>query len=367
MYVAAADVPTNLPNTPNARTPKINRQIHKDIQASLLNQEENVPGTFHLKHNGITLVAQSVRKSGENYIVDFGESHGILDGGHSYKIIRQNQDAVGVDLSKQFVKFEIHTKVPSEWIPDMSGGRNTSVQVQPMSLANLAGKFDWIKAELSHPIYDQQIAWKEGDVGEYSARDIVSLMTCFNIDLYANEVGNTTHPVVAYERPAAALDTFEDEDKAESFKKCRPILRDMIELYERIRRDGRSLYNDAAPKRKGGSLAFVEKPRAKSKQWSFPIAGGSSEFRIMKGAAFPMLAAFRWLVETNEDTGEYQWRGGFDHVLQLWEELADELMEMTRGTSDDSGRNANAIGKSRSHWSNLHARVAMRDLMTRGA
>lgn len=364
MYVAAADVPRYLPNTPNARSPKINRQIHRDIEASLLSVGENVPGTFHLKHNGITLVAQSVRKSGENFIVEFGDEHGILDGGHSYEIILKCQGVEGADLSSQFVKFEIHTQVPNDWIPEMAGGRNTSVQVQPMSLANLSRKFDWMKAEFKGTSHADTIAWEEGDEGEYTARDVVAFLTCFNVDLYPNEVGNTTHPVVAYERPAAALDTY--EDKLAVFEKARPILKDLLVLYEIIRRDGRTRYNDAAPKRRGGALAFVEKSRSKSKPWTFPIAGGESEYRVMKGAAMPMLAAFRWLVEHDPDTGSYRWRGGFDHVLALWEELAVELMEMTRETSDDTGRNANAIGKSRSHWSNLHARVAMRDLMARG-
>ncbi len=187
MFVAACDVPNNIPNTPNARTPKINRQIHREIQWSLLDQGENVPGTFHLKHSGITIVAQSVRKSGENYIIDFGSSHGILDGGHSYEIIKDCQ-IIDIDLSNQFIKFEILTKVPDEWIAAISGGLNSSVQVQPMSLANLAGKFDWLKDELAIPKFTKNIAWKEGDAGEYTARDIVALLACMNIELYPNEV-----------------------------------------------------------------------------------------------------------------------------------------------------------------------------------
>jgi len=57
--------------------------------------------------------------------------------------------------------------------------------------------------------------------------------------------------------------------------------------------------------------------------------------------------------------------GGFDAVIDRWGDSAGELMRMTATASSELGRNPNAIGKSRNHWANLHARVAMRDLMAK--
>lgn len=47
------------------------------------------------------------------------------------------------------VKFEILCGIPNDWIADIAGGLNTSIQVQPKSPDNLAGKFNWLKEELS--------------------------------------------------------------------------------------------------------------------------------------------------------------------------------------------------------------------------
>jgi hypothetical protein len=85
----------------------------------------------------------------------------------------------------------------------------------------------------------------------------------------------------------------------------------------------------------------------------------------MNGASYPMLGAFRWMVEENQKTGDFRWKGGFDKVLERWAESAEELMRVTLAASSELGRNPNALGKSRNLWSGLHARVAMRDLLSR--
>ena len=82
------------------------------------------------------------------------------------------------------------------------------------------------------------------------------------------------------------------------------------------------------------------------------------EFRLHRKAgrveaeprrAFPMLGAFRWMV-VNTPNG-VAWRGGFDHVLKVWDESASELMRATQATSEEYGRKLTALGKSRNHWS----------------
>lgn len=360
LFVPISGVPEGLPNDPNARTPNTNKQVYREIAASLLDAGENVPGTFHLKHKGVTVLAQSVRKSGDNYVVELGEKHGILDGGHTYEIIQKNRARMDVSVPEdQYVKFEILTQIPNDWIAAISGGLNTSVQVQAMSLANLAGKFDWLKEVLDDPKYAKNIAWQEGDPGEYTARDIIALMTCMNIEQYPNDPGNTSHPVVAYEKASKALDAY--EDAPQQFERMAPILQDTLNLYEMVRYEAPRLWTQSGPRR-GNALAFVERRTGRAKTWQFPFIARESEHRVMKGAAFPMFAAFRWMVEIDGITAEYRWRGGFDLVRERWMEIAPELMEATIATSNDLGRKPDAIGKSRSHWSNLHARVAMRDL-----
>lgn len=353
LFVPASRVPTGLPFDPNAREPNINRRVYRTIESSLLNLEGE-PGTFHLKHRGITLVASSIKKkSDEEYTITFDDGHGILDGGHTYALLTKDRDE---DIPPdQFVKFEVLTNVPEEWIVDLAAGLNTSVQVQPMSLDSLAGRFNWIKEAIADKPYAGQIAWREGERGDFDARDIVSLLTCFNVGLYPNT--GDDQPIVAYEKKSQALRAYEEDQK--SFEKLGPILTDILTLHDTIRRDSRKYWNEAGGN--FGGLAFVESK--KRGNFSFPFTEMTSKYRLMNGALYPMLAAFRWMVE--EKGNKYRWRGGFTAVIERWEESAALLVRATAEASRELGRNPNAIGKSRNHWANLHARVAMNDLMGR--
>ena len=356
-FVRVGDVPAGLPLDPNARVPKIRRRVYREIEKSLLDQE-TTPGTFHLKHKGITVIASAVEKrDDETYLVTLGdgENHGIVDGGHTYELIMKNQ---GDELPEnQFVKFEILTGVPQAWIVDVAGGLNTSVQVQQFALDDLAKLFDWIKDELRDAPYFEKIAWRENEGGDFDARDIVSLLTLFNTDLFPNSTD--VQPIVAYERKSKALESF--EQNPDSYKRLRPILKNILELHDTIRLESQRHWNETGGK--FGKLAFVESKRRG--EFEFPFTGEAGKYRLMNGALYPMLGAFRWMVEDDPRSKNVRWRGGFRKVVGRWETSAAELMRATAQASTELGRNPNAIGKSRNHWSNLHARVAFRDLQAK--
>ena len=358
MLVNARDVPKGLPMDPNARIPNVRKRVYREVEKSLLNMDETEPGTFHLKHKGVTMLAQTVEQNKDNqneYEIVFEPGQGIVDGGHSYELIRRHIDA-GDLPEEQFVKFEILTNVPAAWIADIAGGLNTSVQVEPMSLDHLAGKFNWIKAQLDGEPYADKIAWKENETGDLDARDVISILTCFNIELFPNT--KDEQPVVAYEKKSKALQLFEDNQA--SYKKLAPLLTNILNLHDVIRKDSRDHHNEQGGK--FGALSFVE-ARERGEGFEFPFTGEHGKFRLMNGALYPMLAAFRWMVEVDKKSGNLKWRGGYNAVLKRWNDSAAELMKATATASSELGRNPNAIGKSRNHWANLHARVAMRDLI----
>jgi len=352
-FVPVRKVPKGLPLDPNARVPNTNRRVYQEIEKSLLNKE-GTPGTFHLKHKGITIVAEKVEeKRDDQYVVTLTKGQGILDGGHTYELLTMDRDE---ELPEnQFVKFEILTRVEDEWIVEVAAGLNTSMQVQAMSLDNLAKDFDWIKNTLKGESYYKEIAWRENEPGEFDARDLISLMTCFNVDLFPNK--KDTQPVIAYEKKSLALKFFEENPK--TYQRLEPILKDILVLHDTIRLESRDHWNEAGGS--FGNLAFVE--HRKRGEFAFPFTGKTGEYRLMSGALYPMLAAFRWMVSDDGKGKPVRWKGGFKEVLRRWEGSAEELVRMTVQVSNDLGRNPNAIGKSRSHWANLHARVAMRDLM----
>lgn len=107
MFVPVRRIPKGLSLGPNARTPNLNRRVYKDVDRSL-RDIDTIAGSFHLKHKGITLIAESVEKTGkEEYTVFFEDkkNHGIVDGGHTYELITSANQA---ELPKdQYVKFEI--------------------------------------------------------------------------------------------------------------------------------------------------------------------------------------------------------------------------------------------------------------------
>ena len=350
-------IPDGIGLDPNARRPNISKRVYRKVEASLLQQDESPKGTFHLKNKGITIIASSVKQLGDRKYEVALESgvHGIVDGGHTYELIVNNQENPEL-AADQYVNVEVRVGIPVEWIPEIAGGLNTSVQVQDMSLDHLAGRFEWLKDVLKKEMYYDTIAWSENDKGDYDARDIISMMLCFNVALFPNDTED--HPIAAYEKKSTALKLFEDNDR--SFKRMKPILKDILRFYDIVGKLGPELYNKL-PNTKAGSLAFVD--RRKRGKYRFQFTGEEDENRLTPGALYPMMAAFRWYVEDDPMSGTMKWRGGFASVLTAWNELGGELMRATTQTSNELGRNPQSIGKSRNHWSNLHSRVIKHDLM----
>ena len=62
MLVPANSLPAEIPLDPNPREQNVNRPVYRTVQRSLRQDDEGVPGTFHLKHRGITLIASHVKK-----------------------------------------------------------------------------------------------------------------------------------------------------------------------------------------------------------------------------------------------------------------------------------------------------------------
>lgn len=359
--VPVHNMPKGIPLDPNARRPKTSKRVYQKVEASLFDRDCE-PGTFHLKNKGITIVAQAVNATSKDTyeIVMVNGLHGIVDGGHTYTLITEAQASADLPTA-QYVAVEVRVGVPELWIPDIAGGLNTSVQVQDMSLDNLAGAFQWIKDDLKGAPYFAKIAWSENDPGEYDARDIVSLLSMFNIELHPNE--GDEHPVYGYEKKSVALKSF--EDKTASYKRMRPILKDILRMHDIIRRDYYFIWNGQVEGGKAGHLAFSEK---KSKGvWEFPFTGQKAEYRMVNGALYPILAAFRWFVTQDPLSGEIRWRDGFDAVLKAWEDDAVTLLKSTHEMSNQLGRNPQSVGKSRPHWANLHNIVAKRDLQRMAA
>jgi len=364
-------MPEGLPKGANPREQNIDRGIYRDIMKSLLN-EDCTPNTFHLKNKGISILAEEVTKAenDEELVVRFSSpEQGIVDGGHTYEIINSGKSKIA-ELNQgegnsinQYVKIEVLTGIDSNLITEIAGGLNTAVQVQRMSLADLGNEFEWIKEELAKKNFLQYVAFKQNEVKDFDARDIVRLLDLFNISEFPNN--GTAYPIRAYTSKESVLKHYlmkEDGQKeyVDNYRRLCPILNDILILHDTISAYGRDLYNEGGGKR-GGRLKFIEGDSKGHKLFKFPFIEKEGSYRLSGGALMPMLGAFRAAVIEDPKSKNIIWRnGGFSDVIRLWKEAAKDLMETTQETSEELGRNPNAIGKSKKHWAFLHNMIQRR-------
>jgi hypothetical protein len=371
LTVAARDFPAGISTSANARHPVgLNRRVYKDVRSSLEAQTAQL-GSFDLMNKGITILAENVRlvdkEKGLFDITIDVERGGIVDGAHTAKIIEEANSDETTPL-EQYVEVYVRTGVTDELISDIARGLNTGIQVAAQSIYNIAGVFDWLKEEIEDEAYGSAISWSESDDAEYDVRDLIGVLEVLNILDFPNDVTANKHPIAAYEKWSTPLKKFADdyEEHKENlsrskYHRLRPLLKEGLFLYDRIRHDFREIHNKAGGS--AGKLNIIEEGSTSRPEFEFPFAGLSgSHYRLTKGATFPILAAFRTFVEINPKTDEARWRGGFQRVLEIWDEAGPELVDETFQLTKDGVRNPDQVGKNRKHWASLYMRLQLRSL-----
>ena len=151
--VRAKDLPSGIRTDANARDPVgLNRRVYREVEESLFNRFA-FPGIFDLMNKGITILANKVKRIDEgNYEIDVLDGQGIVDGGHTYKIICDGQEDPELPLD-QHVDLHVRTGIDPEMISEISRGLNTGMQVKPHSLDHLDGKYEWVKDELKNELH----------------------------------------------------------------------------------------------------------------------------------------------------------------------------------------------------------------------
>lgn len=369
LTVRASDFPANISTAANARDPVgLNRRVYRDVRESLLGMT-SVPGTFDLMNKGITILADKVRlldKATQTYeiIVDV-EVGGIVDGAHTARLIEEAQDDDNVP-EEQHVEVFIRTGIVGQLRTDIAKGLNTGMQVAVQSIANIGGVFDWLKEEISKQPYADQISWKESDDCDYDVRDLIGVLEAMNVFDYPNDAGK--HPVAAYEKWSVPLQKFGQDyeefrefgGKGSKYYRLRGLLVDALHLYDLIRHDFLEMHNKAGGN--AGLLKIMEKASKKRGTFDFPFASelNATEYRLTKGATYPILGAFRNMVEIDPKTNEAQWQGGFKAVRKAWDKLGPNLIAEVFSATKEIGRLPDQIGKSRKVWTDCHRELGFR-------
>jgi len=326
---------------PNARRPDTDRRVYKEVKSSL----ESNDGLFHLKNKGITLVARRVEKLEEDeYALVLEENDGILDGGHTAHLIAEANRTLGRSLANQYVKMEVLTSLEPTLISDIAGGLNTSVQVQLMSLQNNRGGFNWLKALSDGKPYASRIAWSENDEGDVDARELIAILSMFDIASYPADP-DATQPVTAYSSKEATLKRYVEDPTG--IQRLSPIVGDILELYDHIALHSRSLWNDG--RGRFGALKWVRQGTR-----VLPFINETVDAVPLPSALLPLVACFRQFI--TERDGGLGWDRPFAQIKAEWLEQGLTLLRMTDDACNAAAHNPNKMGKSSAHWSGLLTR-----------
>jgi len=366
LTVAAKNFPAGISTAANARDPiGLNRRVYKEVRSSLDGDTADV-GTFDLMNKGITILAQGVKLVDKeeglfDLFIDDAEG-GIVDGAHTAKIIWE-ANADKTTPEDQYVEVYVRTGIATDMISEIARGLNTGIQVAPQSIYNKAGVFDWLKKTIAKQPYAKKISWNESDDADYDVRDLIGVLEVLNVFDFPNDVNSGKHPISAYEKWSIPLKKFADDydenqgnPKKSKYYKLRHLLIDGLELYDLIRHDFREMRNEDGGR--AGKMKIVEDASERRGKFEFPFAGiRGGQYRLTKGATFPILAAFRSYVMINSKTGDAEWRGGFERVKGVWKDAGPSLVDETYQLTRDGIRSPDQVGKNRKHWGTLYMRL----------
>lgn len=353
------DLPTNIPMNTNPRMQNEKTKVAKKIQNSLLNHSERI---FYLLNRGLLLSAKSVIYNNEentvNVVFEDLTVHGNVDGGHTYSIIKNFKDQI--EEGEQFVKIEVLTGI-EDFFEQLAAARNTSVQVNDQSIAELENRFELIKDAFKNETFFNDISYKQNDVKKIEVSDILAILNLFNIDKYpTNKL--SPMPINSYNSKKSCSDNYIEEHKKHSdnqkenpFYKMKNIMPDITRLHDMLEKRMPEFYKgDSVGVKKYGSITGVTmvkagKPKYKTKFYEYEM-----DYSTPNGFIYPILGAFRALVI--EKNGMYEW---LSNPFSILEELGSNLVASTIQMSRDLGNNPNATGKNSNLWQTLFMQVKM--------
>lgn len=354
IYVAVVDV-RHLPDELedwrgiNPRDSNTQSLVSQKIRTTL----DEAPENFLLRNRGLTLLVERANFDNKTNEVSLEFSnpglHGLLDGGHTYEVIRDFMKSLPEEDRKELnalVKLEIIEGISErDAAINIVAARNTSAQVKDQSIANLHGYFDKIKKVLADRAYLQDISFKEteyddeGNRKTIDIRDILSYLVCFDAERFSND----SHPILAYSQKNQVEKYFEEKQK--ELDKYVDLLPIILELHDRVYANLPDAYNRKTGG-KFGRLTGVKYTGDNSRMSNTALTfiDGESAYRIPSGFIYPVLAAFRSAIKIEK--GKAIWKVD---PLKLLDDLVEELAQQV-GKQAIEFRNPNKLGKDVATW-----------------
>lgn len=337
------------------------------------------PSDFYLANRGITLLAQAVEVNTTSITVLFTDYagpqalHGIADGGTTDLVIAREQQRVArryhqpfatiapakVDQELQEARVHLEIIVGLEdrtRIRHLVAGRNTSRQVTSWSLLDFQGGFAWLKEVLedeASPVKGK-IGYEQNALEPVSVMDVLALLSLFHP--FYNQVTPTVAPTMAYSARGKLDRRLMNAKTAPGYRQLTGVIYDILRLYDTLYLSFPDAYTAAAggrsksSQRRGsqGELLFPERDHA------LYLTNQTSRVTVPQGLLYPLLAAFRILLEFPPAPALAQWDWDpfvflTQHSTALLRTLLDHMTALHN--------NPQSVGKAKSVYLALADRV----------
>ena len=365
-YLAVVDA-RNLPDLSdwrqiNVREAKVRGRVPNAIRKSFDEKSDE----FLFMNRGLVVAAEKVefRETTVEKTIDLimkdPEIHGLLDGGHTYRVVTESAQELSEDDPARYVRMEIITGFDRETISDVVEARNTSNQVRDESLANLRQEFDPIKEVLGDHKYFDAIAWSEyeeletGKAKPIDVRDVISYLITFDTGAF----NSTTQPLIAYKDKRACLRHFQQHK--DRLRKLYPLLPDILRLWDEIHDSWPNWYNEGREEEAGIRGRFGKLTAVLKGSETLHFKGPNVKYRMPEAYKYPILSALRAAIKSKERTARWS-----TDPFRLLQETGPQLTNIV-GNTVRSTNNPNKVGKDAGTWSSCYLVVesALRGTMT---
>lgn len=332
----------------NVRDARLRGRVPKAIRESF---NENV-NEFFFMNRGLVLAAEKVEfpdgAKAIKLVMSDPEIHGLLDGGHTYRVVTTEARKLSPADEPRFVRVEIVAGFDRETISSVVEARNTSNQVRDESLANLRQEFDPIKEVLRDQPYYDLIAWSEyeelpnGDPKPIDVREIISYLICFDTKSF----NSTTQPLIAYKDKRACLRHFQENSK--TMRKLYPLLPDILRLWDEIHLQWPDWYNAGREEEAGFRGKFGKLTAITQGEETLYFLDETADYRMPDAYKYPLLSALRAAVNIKGRVASWE--------VDPYQLLYDTGRQLTVvvGNTIRSTNNPNKVGKDTSTWSSCY-------------
>lgn len=277
------------------------------------------PADFALKNQGLYLLVDSVgeydrqREGGRlRFSMSDPMAHGLCNGGHTYAALREYAERPEnpQTLEEVWVRLHLFEGVDAEKVPAMAEGLNRSRQVDDPSLMNLEGQFEAIRRTLQGKAGYKEIAYRQGDPGNYYITEIIRAIMFFNCERYDSR----KHPSTLYRQQRQMLEAFrEDANKPPSpIALIVPHVHEILVLMDMLAQATPAACKRLKPPfelgRMRGERAGVRAGSAEHKGTPLYFLGSTMDYKIHTGWLLVMLAAFRANVRWDLAAGQFEWK-----------------------------------------------------------